>query len=274
MLIVNKIDHEAADCARVLEELRSEFGPEVLPLNLPAEGGNKVVDCFGKPEGDSDLGAVADWHQKIIDQVVEVNEAVMDRYLEKGEGGLKGEELHDAFEQCLREGHLVPVCFVSAKTGVGVKQLLDIAEKLFPHPGEANPPQFVKGNGADAKPIEAKPDAKAHVIADVFRIVNDPFVGKLGVFRVYQGTVKKDTQLFVDDGKKPFKVAHLFKLKGKEHIEIERAVPGDIAAVAMTIGSRTPFQSNELLSSASAVSPFGYWSVQWRWPWKPPAMAL
>ncbi|MFX7329504.1 hypothetical protein ABTI69_22185, partial [Acinetobacter baumannii] len=61
---------------------------------------------------------------------------------------------------------------------------------------------------------------------------NDPFVGKLGVFRVYQGTVKRDTLLFVDDGKKPFKVGHLFKLKGKEHIEIEQAIPGDIAAVA------------------------------------------
>ena len=231
-IVVNKIDHDAADCARVLEELRSEFGPEVLPLNLPADGGGKVVDCFGAADGDSDLGPVADWHQKILDQVVEVNETVMDHYLDLGESGLDQGELHDAFEQCLREGHLVPVCFVSAKTGVGVKQLLDIAEKLFPHPGEANPPQFVKGSGADAQPVTARPDPKAHVIADVFRIVNDPFVGKLGVFRVYQGTVRKDSQLFVDDGKKPFKVAHLFKLKGKEHVEIEQAVPGDIAAVA------------------------------------------
>ncbi len=70
------------------------------------------------------------------------------------------------------------------------------------------------------------------MIADVFKIVNDPFVGKLGVFRVYQGTVRKDTQLFVDDGKKPFKVGHLFKLKGKEHVEVEQAIPGDIAGVA------------------------------------------
>src|SRR4029079_9463274 len=65
-----------------------------------------------------------------------------------------------------------------------------------------------------------------------FKIVNDPFVGKLSVFRVYQGTVKKDTQLLIDDGKKPFKVGHLFKLKGKDHIEVEQAIPGDIAAVA------------------------------------------
>ena len=232
VVVVNKIDHEAADCARVLEELRSEFGPELLPLNLPADGGKSVVDCFGQSSGDSDLGPVADWHQKIIDQVVEVNETVMDHYLDLGEGGLDGGELHDAFEQCLREGHLVPVCFVSARSGAGVKELLDVAERLFPHPGEANPPPFVKGSGTDAQPVAARPDPDAHVIADVFRIVNDPFVGKLGVFRVYQGTVKKDTQLFVDDGKKPFKVAHLFRLKGKEHVEITQAIPGDIAAVA------------------------------------------
>ncbi|MGO4778689.1 elongation factor G, partial [Lysobacter sp. 2RAB21] len=96
----------------------------------------------------------------------------------------------------------------------------------------ANAPPFFKGVGEDAKPILAVPNAKAHVIADVFKIVNDPFVGKLGVFRVYQGTVRKDTQLFVDDGKKPFKVGHLFKLKGKDHVEIDQAIPGDIAAVA------------------------------------------
>ena len=90
----------------------------------------------------------------------------------------------------------------------------------------------MKGAGDDAQPITATPDPQAHVIADVFKIINDPFVGKLGIFRVYQGTVKKDTQLFVDDGKKPFKVAHLFKLKGKDHVEVAQAIPGDIAAVS------------------------------------------
>ena len=232
VVVVNKIDHDAADCAQVMARLREEFGPELLPLNLPADGGARVVDCFGNADGDTDLGPVADWHQRILDQVVEVNESVMDHYLDLGEDGLSGQELHDAFEQCLREGHLVPVCFASARTGAGVRELLDAAERLFPHPGEANPPPFVKGEGASAVPVRATPDPDAHVIADVFKIVNDPFVGKLGVFRVYQGTVRKDTQLFVDDGRKPFKVAHLFKLRGKDHVEVDQAIPGDIAAVA------------------------------------------
>ncbi|MGA9335291.1 MAG: elongation factor G [Rudaea sp.] len=235
ILIVNKMD--GGNCRALVEQLREEFGPECLPINLPAQDGKSVVDCFFKPHADqnpgvADFSSVAEAHQRIIDQVVEINETVMDKYLEQGETSLSGAELHDAFEQCLREGHLVPVCFVSARTGAGVRELLNILEKLAPNPLEGNPPPFVKGTGANAKPIQAQPDPGQHVIADVFKIVNDPFVGKLSVFRVYQGTVKKDTQLFIDDGKKPFKVGHLFRLNGKDHVEIDHAIPGDIAAVA------------------------------------------
>ena len=232
VIAINRIDADPGKLGALLDALREEFGGECLPMNLPADGGKSVVDCFFNPGGDSDLGPVADWHQKIIDQVVEINEDVMGKYLEEGEAGLSGQQLHDAFEQCLREGHLVPVCFVSARTGAGVKELLDLIEKLAPNPAEANPPQFVKGTGANAETIEPHPAPNKHVIADVFKIVNDPFVGKLSVFRVYQGTVKKDTQLYIDDGSKAFKVGHLFKLKGKDHVEIDAAIPGDIAAVA------------------------------------------
>src|SRR5690242_12363348 len=230
VLVVNKMD--GGNCRALVEQLRETFGPECLPINLPAQDGKTVVDCFFNPQGVADFSSVAEAHQRIIDQVVEINETVMDHFLDQGEEGLSGQELHDAFEQCLREGHLVPICFVSARTGAGVKELLEFFEKLLPNPKEGNPPPFVKGAGAAATPIQAIPDPKKHVIADVFKIVNDPFVGKLSVFRVYQGTVKKDTQLFIDDGKKPFKVGHLFKLRGKEHIEIDSAIPGDIAAVA------------------------------------------
>jgi elongation factor G len=228
VLVVNRIDAAPGNLGALVAQLRDTFGPECLPINLPADGGTRVVDCFFSPEGDSDLGPVADAHQRIIDQVVEINEQVMERYLEDGEQGLSGAALHDAFEQCLREGHLVPVCFVSARTGAGVKELLDLAARLFPNPLEGNPPPFEKAG----EPIVAVPDPKAHAIADVFKIVNDPFVGKLGVFRVFQGTVKRDSQLFVDDGRKPFRVGHLFRLKGKDHVEIDQAIPGDIAAVA------------------------------------------
>ena len=154
----------------------------------------------------------------------------MSLYLEQGE--IAADQLHAPFETALREGHLIPVCFVSAKTGAGVAELLDILVKLAPNPTEGNPPLFYKGEGDAAQAFRSEPDPKKHVLAHVFKVVVDPFVGKLGVFRVYQGTVTKDTQLFVGDGRKPFKVGHLFLLQGGKSVEVERAVPGDIAAVA------------------------------------------
>jgi len=232
LLIVNKIDHSESDLELLVEQLRAAFGNECLPINLPTPGRTKVVDCFFSPAGHSDFSTVAQAHQRIIDQVVEINEEIMGHYLEEGEAALSGQELHDAFEQCLREGHLVPICFVSARTGAGIAELLDLFEKLMPNPSEANPPLFAKGVGNDAEAFRTEPDPSRHVVADVFKILNDPFVGKLSVFRVYQGTVRRDTQLFIDDGKKPFKVGHLFKLKGKELVEIPEAIAGDIAAVA------------------------------------------
>ena len=230
LLVINRIDADGADLPGLLAALREEFGAECLPVNLPADGGRLVLDCFFRAEGATDFSSLAAAHAAIVDQVVEINEKVMGRYLDAGEGALSREELHDAFEQCLREGHLVPVCFVSARSGAGVRELLELVERLLPNPAEGNPPPFLRGTGA--QPVTALPDPARHVIADVFKIINDPFVGKLAVFRVYQGTVRRDAQLFIDDGKKPFKVGHLFRIKGKDYVEIDQAGPGEIAAVA------------------------------------------
>jgi len=232
LIIVNKIDSKEAKTADVLAQIREMFGRECLPINLPAAGGGKVVDCFFQPRGEAtDFSSVEAAHTEIIDQVVELDEKLMALYLEQGEE-LDPEQLHDPFERALREGHLVPVCFVSAETGVGVAELLNIVRKLMPNPAEGNPPPFLKGEGEAAERATVAPDPSKHVVAHVFKINVDPFVGKLGLFRVHQGTVKPGSQLFVGDGRKPFKVAHLFRQLGKEHQEITSALPGDIAAVS------------------------------------------
>ena len=230
MIVINKIDAENVDLSGLVERIRETFGKECLPINLPAGGASRVVDCFFNPAGESDFSSVESAHQALIDQVVEVDEELMAVYLDKGE--VSPEQLHAPFEKALREGHLVPILFVSARTGAGVNELLDVIAKLAPNPAEGNPPPFHKGEGAAAVPIQSIPDPKKHVLAHVFKVVIDPFVGKLGIFRVHQGTVTKDTQLFIGDSRKPFKVGHLFMLRGKEHIEVESAGPGDIAAVA------------------------------------------
>jgi elongation factor G len=230
MIIVNKIDAENLDLPRLLEHLREAFGRECLPINLPAGNGSRVVDCFFNPSGDSDFSSVAEVHRMLVDQVVEVDEDLMAIYLEQGE--VAPEQLHAPFEKALREGHIVPVCFVSARTGAGVKELLDVFVKLMPNPTEGNPPLFVNGEGEAAVEFHSEPDPSKHVLAHVFKVTVDPYVGKLGVFRVHQGTVTKDTQLYIGDGRKPFKVGHVFMLRGKEHVEVDACVPGDLCAVA------------------------------------------
>jgi elongation factor G len=272
LIVVNKIDRADAHPAAVLEELREAFGPECLPLDLPAGLGASVVDCFFRPEGEprseatsrpdgasrsdaaarsdgvsrpdapsrsngaspapraTDFSSVPAAHTQIVDQVVELDEDLMALYLEQG-AELSPEQLHDPFERALREGHLIPVCFVSAETGAGVPELLRIFARLMPNPTEGNAPPFFKGEGAGAQPVQVKPDPDKHVVAHVFKTSIDPYVGKLGMVRVHQGTIRQGSQLFVGDARKPIKIAHLLKLMGKDTVEMARAIPGDICAI-------------------------------------------
>jgi elongation factor G len=196
MIIINKIDAPELDLPGLVAQIKAAFGNECLPINLPADKGAKVVDCFFNPSGESDLGPVADAHTQIIDQVVEVDEELMEIYLEQGEE-LTPEQLHEPFEKALREGHLVPICFVSARNGTGIPELLDIFTRLMPSPLEGNPRPFLKGEGTEATPFNAIPEPDKHVIAHVFKVTADPFIGKLCVFRIHQGTISKDSQLYI-----------------------------------------------------------------------------
>ena len=230
IIIVNKIDAAGVDLAALLAQIQATFGRECLPLNLPDANGEKVVDCFFQRRGHSDFGSVEDAHRALVEQVVEVDEAFVDRYL--ADGDIDPAELHAPLEQALREGHLIPVCFVSARTGAGVAELLDVIVKLLPNPTESNPPDFLNGEGDAAVPMHAEPDPGKHVLAHVFKVTVDPYVGRMGIFRIWQGTVTKDSQLYIGDARKPFKVGHLFMLQGKDHVEVPTAQPGDICAVA------------------------------------------
>ena len=233
LVVVSKIDAQGVDLEALVEQIRTAFGKECLPLNLPAGGGARVVDCFFNPgEGDEqvDFSSVAQAHRALVEQVVEVDPGFVERYLE--EGDVDPGELHAPLEQALREGHLIPICFVSARNGAGVAELLDVIVRLLPDPSEGNPPKFLKGEGEAAVPLAALPDASLHVIAHVFKVTQDPYFGKMGIFRIHQGTLSRDSQLYIGDGRRPFKVGHLFMLQGKEHVEVTQAFPGDICAVA------------------------------------------
>ena len=227
MIIVNKIDAEHLDLPRLVEELREAFGQEVMPINLPANNGARVIDCFSKDEGEADFMSVPEVHRAFIEQVVEVDDAAMEKYLEEGEADPS--TLHAPLTQALREGLIIPICFVSGKTGAGVDDLINVMVRHLPNPSEANAPLFTDENGND---VELKSDPDLPLVAHVFKVVNDPYVGKVGVFRIHQGTLRRDDQLFVNDNKKPIKVSHPMILQGKETTEVRELVPGDIGVIA------------------------------------------
>jgi len=230
LVIVNKIDADNVDLEDLLERIQQTFGKECLPLNLPAGNRGKVSDCFFAPSGEADFSSVEEAHRRLVDQVVEVDEKLMETYLEKGE--VTPEELHGPLERALREGHLIPVVFTSAKTGAGIGELIDVIARLLPNPSEGNPPVYVKTQGDKTEELRAEPDPKKHALAHVFKIEIDPYIGRVAVFRVHQGRLTSGGQLFIGEGRKPIKPGHLYMLRGKTQTEVSEALPGDICAIA------------------------------------------
>ncbi len=233
LIAVNHIDGNEDKLPGLLDAIQNRFGPRCLPVNLPTPDADDVVDCYLHCEE----GAATLFHdpasarEQLVDTVLEEDEALMEIYLEQGES-LTPEQLHEPLETALRMGHLVPVCFTSAEKDIGITSMLEIMTKLMPSPLEANPPQFIKGYGDDAVPVDVSQNIDDHVLAHVFRVAIDPFFGRMGVFRLYQGKLQNGMKLFVGEGRKPFKVTHLLKLQGDQHIEVNTAIPGDICALA------------------------------------------
>ena len=228
MVVVNKIDRED-DMRPIVATLTELFGSTLRPIDLPQDHGHAVVDCFEASSGTSDLGPVAGFHSSVIDQIVEVDEALMERYL--NDGTLPPLPLHDAFEKALREAHLVPLAFCSAKDRTGVRQLLADFIALAPCPTEGNPRPFehAEEGGEAWKP---QCDATLPLVAHVWKIAADPYVGRLASFRVHQGTIAKDMHVHIDAQKKPIRIAHLYRVQGKKLVEVDRLVAGDIGAVS------------------------------------------
>ena len=227
-IVISHIDSETADLPGLMEQITESFGRECIPLNLPADQAASVADCYFNPEDrPTDFGSTAQARTTIVDQVVELDDDLMELYLEQGEDMNPG-QLHGAFERALRRGHLVPVCFVSSATGSGVRQLLNIMNLLAPSPREGNPRECL----VEGKPLALKAEPDEDAIALVFKINVDPYVGKMGLFRVFQGQVKVGDSLYLDDQRKAIKVAHLYAVQGASAEEVQSAGPGGIAALS------------------------------------------
>ena len=233
-IIVNKIDLPDLQLEQLVNRLRETFGSECLPINLPASGCKAVVDCLLGSSGESDFDSVRRCHAQILDQIVEMDENLMEKYLGGEEPDYSA--LHPAFEQAMDQAHVVPILFTDAKNGVGIPELLDAICKHFPSPVEGNPRPFLTGSGAgdreNERPFTYQNDPALPLLAHVFKVTTDPFIGKLAVFRVHQGKCSGQSQVFIGHNKKAVKLGHVFHLQGKDHVEADSIIAGDIGAVA------------------------------------------
>ncbi len=270
MVVVNKIDADNLDLPGLVNDIRERFGKECLLLDLPAHGSKDVVEVLEHAAGDADFDSVAHAHRELIDQLVEEDESLLAQYLDDGKDP-SAADLHAPFEKALRAGHLIPILFTSARTGAGIGELLHVLASLAPNPAEGNPPPFYRGEPGDVtEPFQAVPDGAKHVLAHVFKVVVDPYMGKVGVFRVHQGTMKKDGQLFVGDGKKPFKVAHLYQLQGKDYVEVDSCCRATSAPSPRSRRSAsTACFTTRTMRTTSTSSRWSFPSRCRAWRWKP-----
>jgi elongation factor G len=159
-----------------------------------------------------------------------MDENLMEKYL----GGEEPDydALHAPFENAMDEAHVVPILFTDAKNGVGLTELLDAIIRHFPSPLEGNPRPFLTGEAPDEKEFRYANNPSGLLLAHVFKVTTDPFVGKLAIFRVHQGKAAGNTQVIIGHSKKSIKLGHVFHLQGKEHREADTIIAGDIGAVA------------------------------------------
>ena len=229
-LVINKIDGENIDLAALMGQLTETFGAACKAMNLPADGGKSVIDCFTNDSGAADFSDVADAHTQLNENIIEADEELMEAYL--GGEEIPPAKLSAAFSEAMEKGAVVPILFTAAREEVGVTELMDAVAKYFPAPTDARGAPVKNGEDEDAEPVELTADPSKPFVGQAFKITSDPFVGKLAWVRILQGTMTSDTTYQLRDEKKSSKIGHLFKIQGKETDEVSAALAGDIVALA------------------------------------------
>jgi elongation factor G len=233
VLFVNMLDRERADFYRALSQLQAQLSPQCVAVHLPIGSEHEltgIVDVLhmcaytspeGQKEGDpgpipeSMAGVAEEYREKLLDAVVETDEALMERYLE-------GEELdpHDvaaALKAAMTRGEVFPVACGVATKNLGTHALLDLIVEGVPSPAKRGAPIDVDG---------------ATTAAFVFKTIADPFAGKINLFRVLGGTITADSTLIDTREKAKERMGTLLQLQGKEHAGVKEFGEGDIGAVA------------------------------------------
>ncbi|MGA2164026.1 MAG: elongation factor G [Solirubrobacteraceae bacterium] len=241
MLFVNMLDRERADFFRTLEQLKAAFGPHVVATEIPMgaehelEGVIDLVDmrAFRQdsaqrqgwteiPIPDEHAARAREYREKLMDEVAEVSDALMERYLEGEE--ISHEEIVGALKEGTNHGRIFPVVGGVASANLGTTRLLDAIVEDLPSP--------VKHGALAVGGITLEPAEEKELFAYVFKTRADPFAGRINLLRVYQGTMRHDTQVLNTRAHARERIGQLLTFAGKEVVHVEEFGPGDIGAVA------------------------------------------
>ena len=246
---VNKMDVERADAEGVLASIRETVAPSAVFFQLPigtGTGFKGVVDLLGmravvneggaakETDIPADLNAKAsEYRGKLMEAIAESDEALLEKYLEIGE--LSEEEMKRGVVKGIASGSLTPVLVGSTASGIGLEAFLNAVSRHFPSPAEMPP---VKAKRSDGAEVEVKADPAGAVLARIFKTTSDPGIGDIYYFRVYSGTISSGDDVYNVTRATSERIGHPMLMRGKERIEMEAAVAGDIAAVAKLKNTR------------------------------------
>jgi elongation factor G len=229
MIVINKMDEHNIDLPGLIERIRDTFGSQCVLFNVPVGHGDGFKGVVGtlKPPSNA-AGALVDpseIHTSLIESIIEVDEELMMRYFEGEEP--TAEQLDALIVRAVAAGTLVPIVCCSAKTGVGLAELLEALVEC------ALPPTAVARTAIkDGAEMEIKADPNGPLVAQVFKTRIDPFVQKLSFIRVFSGTMKKDETVPTSASRKGTKLGPLLEVQGGETKPVEAASAGDIVAIA------------------------------------------
>lgn len=244
VIFVNKMDKENVNFDKLLEEIREKFGKRAVPFCIPIgkeeafEGFVNVVDmkariydgntCNDAEIWPEKMDRVNQLHDMIVESVAETSEELMEKYFD----GVKftPEEIHSGLRKGILEGELVPVLVGSALKNVGTHTLLDMIWDYLPAPVDMKKP-FGVIPGTEEQ-IEREISVEEPFSAIIFKTISDPFIGKINLFKVRSGSVKRDQEVLIANKDKKEKMGLVFMLRGKEQLEVKEISAGDIGAVA------------------------------------------
>lgn len=256
-VVINKLDADKVDFPGLVAAVREAFGRQCVPFNVPTGTGDQFtgVICAMEPVADAPKTCPLDPNavrSQLIDAVVEADESLTEKFLL--EGAVTADELEAAVPKALAAGTLIPIFCTSATKDVGVKELLDALSRygLSPSYAKRRLEGMTVGNNGQAKPVE--PTEASEFLGQVFKVVNDRYVGHLSFIRVLAGKLTPNHQIYDVNTGRAVKVGQLLLVQGKTHVPVPEAVPGDIVAVAkvdgLHVGDTVAYRSDVTLLPA------------------------